>query len=81
MLVEFLGTDLSKISNELDKLMLVVPSSTEITPELVEQHIGISKDYNNFELKRPLGNAMWARQQELWIILPKTRKITPLWSQ
>ena len=55
MLVEFLGTDLSKISNELDKLTLVVPASTEITPELVEKHIGISKDFNNFELKKAIG--------------------------
>ncbi|MEX0361224.1 DNA polymerase III subunit delta [Flagellimonas sp.] len=55
MLVEFLGTDLSKISNELDKLTLIVPSNVEITPELVEQHIGISKDFNNFELKKALG--------------------------
>ncbi len=55
MLVEFLGTDLSKISNELDKLMLVVQSATEITPDLVEEHIGISKDYNNFELKKAIG--------------------------
>lgn len=55
MLVEFLGTDLSKICNELDKLTLVVPASTEITPELVEKHIGISKDFNNFELKKAIG--------------------------
>ncbi len=55
MLTEFLGTDLSKISNELDKLTLVVPASTEITPELVEKHIGISKDFNNFELKKAIG--------------------------
>lgn len=55
MLVEFLGTDLSKISNELDKLMLIVSSNVEITPELVEQHIGISKDFNNFELKKAIG--------------------------
>ncbi|SHG27651.1 DNA polymerase III subunit delta [Flagellimonas flava] len=55
MLVEFLGTDLSKISNELDKLSLVVPKGEEITPELIEQHIGISKDYNNFELKKAIG--------------------------
>ena len=50
MLVEFLGTDLSKISNELDKLMLVIPAQSTITPLVVEQNIGISKDYNNFEL-------------------------------
>nr|WP_299068409.1 DNA polymerase III subunit delta [uncultured Allomuricauda sp.] len=55
LLVEFLGTDLSKISNELDKLMIVVPETIEITPELIEQHIGISKDFNNFELKKALG--------------------------
>nr|WP_299385395.1 DNA polymerase III subunit delta [Allomuricauda sp.] len=55
MIVEFLGTDLSKINNELDKLTLVVPNTVEITPELVEQHIGISKDFNNFELKKAIG--------------------------
>lgn len=55
MLVEFLGTDLSKISNELDKLALVVPPTTEITPDLIEKHIGISKDFNNFELKKAIG--------------------------
>ncbi|WP_421802661.1 DNA polymerase III subunit delta [Flagellimonas sp.] len=55
MLVEFLGTDLSKISNELDKLTLIVPVTTEITPELIEEHIGISKDFNNFELKKAIG--------------------------
>lgn len=55
MLVEFLGTDLNKINNELTKLALVVPPTTEITPELIEQHIGISKDFNNFELKKAIG--------------------------
>lgn len=55
LLVEFLGTDLSKISNELDKLTLVVQPTTEITPDLIEQHIGISKDFNNFELKKAIG--------------------------
>ncbi|MCK0159676.1 DNA polymerase III subunit delta [Allomuricauda sp. F6463D] len=55
MLVEYLGTDLSKINNELDKLTLVVPPATEITPDLIEEHIGISKDFNNFELKKAIG--------------------------
>lgn len=55
LLVEFLGTDLSRINNELDKLQLVVPKETEITPDAIEEHIGISKDYNNFELKKALG--------------------------
>lgn len=55
LLVEFLGTDLSRVDKELEKLQLILPSETEITPELVEEHIGISKDYNNFELKKAIG--------------------------
>lgn len=61
LLVEFLGTDLSKISNELDKLMIIVPSTVEITPNLIEKHIGISKDYNNFELKKAIGEKNMAK--------------------
>lgn len=55
MLVEFLGTDLSKISNELDKLMVVLPEGSQITPKAIEENIGISKDYNNFELRKAVG--------------------------
>lgn len=55
LLVEFLGTDLSRISKELEKLQLVLPKGEEITPENIEKHIGISKDYNNFELKKAIG--------------------------
>jgi len=51
MLVEFLGTDLGTISKELEKLQIIIPPETEITPEHIEQNIGISKDYNNFELQ------------------------------
>ncbi|MFK7781851.1 DNA polymerase III subunit delta [Psychroserpens sp.] len=55
MLVEFLGTDLSKINNELEKLKIILPEGTQITAEHIEQHIGISKDYNNFELRKAVG--------------------------
>ncbi|MEM9000341.1 MAG: DNA polymerase III subunit delta [Bacteroidota bacterium] len=55
LLVEFLGNDLGKINNELEKLLLVIPKETPITADLVAQHIGISKDYNNFELKKSIG--------------------------
>ncbi len=55
LLVEYLGTDLSKINNELEKLKIVIPKETEITPVLIEEHIGISKDFNNFELKKAIG--------------------------
>lgn len=55
MLVEFLGTDLGKIDNELEKLQLITPKDTQITPELIEENIGISKDFNNFELRKAIG--------------------------
>ncbi|MEL4308685.1 DNA polymerase III subunit delta [Joostella sp. CR20] len=55
MLVEFLGTDLSKINNELEKLQLIIPAGKEITPKDIEENIGISKDYNNFELRKAIG--------------------------
>ena len=55
MLTEFLGTNLSKVANELDKLLLTKPSNTSIiTPEQVEKNIGISKDFNVFELQDAL---------------------------
>jgi len=55
LLVDFLGNDLTKIEHELHKLLLILPAgSTWITAELIEKNIGISKDYNNFELTRAL---------------------------
>lgn len=51
MLADFLGNDLSKLTKELEKLILILPpAARRITPELVERNIGISKEYNNFEL-------------------------------
>ena len=55
LLTEYLGTDLSRINNEIEKLQLVLPKQSEITPAEIEAHIGISKDYNNFELKKAIG--------------------------
>ncbi len=50
LLVEFIGNDLSRISNELNKLFLLVPKGDQINEKHIEKHIGISKDYNVFEL-------------------------------
>ena len=52
MLADFVGTDLSRLTGELEKLIITLPKSqTRVTPEQIEQNIGISKDYNNFELR------------------------------
>lgn len=57
MLAENLGTDISKISNEVDKLVLYLPEGTaRITAAHIEQNIGISKDFNNFELTKAISD-------------------------
>jgi DNA polymerase III subunit delta len=57
MLTEYLGTDLHKIANELDKLIITLPKGKPaITTALIETNIGISKDYNNFELQKAVGD-------------------------
>lgn len=55
LIAEYLGTDLSKVANELDKLAINVAAETEITEKEIEANIGISKDYNVFELQRAIG--------------------------
>jgi DNA polymerase III subunit delta len=56
MLTEYLGTDLNKIANELEKLSITLPAGKPvITSGLIEKNIGISKDYNNFELQKAVG--------------------------
>ncbi len=51
MLVEHLGMEISKISNELSKLLLALPEgTTRLTPDVVENGTGFSRDFNNFEL-------------------------------
>lgn len=77
LLVEFLGTDLSKISNELEKLFLVVDKQTEITPALIEKHIGISKDFNNFELKKAVGERDVKKATRIIIYFAQNPKDNP----
>jgi DNA polymerase-3 subunit delta len=56
MLTEYLGADLHKIVNELDKLIITLPpGEPQITTTLIEKNIGISKDYNIFELQKAIG--------------------------
>ena len=55
MLADFVGTDLSRLTGEMEKLIITLPKNqTRITPEQIERNIGISKDYNNFELRAAL---------------------------
>ena len=55
MMAEFVGTDLNRMAGELEKLIITLPKGQRrITPEQIERNIGISKDFNNFELRNAL---------------------------
>lgn len=55
MMAEFVGTDLNRMAGELEKLIITLPSGQKrITPDQIERNIGISKDYNNIELRNAL---------------------------
>ena len=83
VLAEYLGADLSKITNELDKLMLVVNKKEQITTKLIEYHIGISKDYNVFELQNALGKRQVVKANRIinhFAANPKNHNIVPVMS-
>jgi DNA polymerase-3 subunit delta len=78
MLVEYLGTDLSKIDNELRKLKIVLPEGTQITPEHIEVNIGISKDFNNFELRKAVGERNVVKAHQIAKYFADNPKDNPL---
>lgn len=78
MLVEFLGTDLGKIDNELQKLQLICPEGTTINPEIIEENIGISKDFNNFELRNAIGEKDTLRAHRIINYFAQNPKDNPL---
>ena len=79
MLSEYLGTDLSKISQELEKLVITKPANmTSITPDLIEKNIGISKDFNVFELQAALINRDVLKANQIIRYFAENKKANPL---
>lgn len=79
MLSDFLGNDLNKLTKELEKLSLVMPpQSKRITPELVEQNIGISKEYNNFELIKAIAMKDILKANRIVLHFQKNPKSNPI---
>lgn len=56
VMANHIGEDMERIINEITKLQVAMPEGAEITPQLIEKHIGISKDFNVFELQNALGD-------------------------
>lgn len=78
MLVEFLGTDLSKINNELDKLKIILPKGHTFTPNDIEENIGFSKDFNNFELRKAIGEKNQVKAYQIIDYFAQNPKDNPL---
>lgn len=56
MLEQYVGSDISRIFNEITKMAVAMPKGSQITPESIERNIGISKDFNNFEFRSAIAN-------------------------
>jgi DNA polymerase-3 subunit delta len=79
MLVDYLGNDISKIVNELGKLLLVLPQgSNKITSDLIEKNIGISKEFNSFELNRALAKRDILKANRIIFYFSKNLKNNPV---
>lgn len=78
MLAEFLGNDLSKISNEVTKLSQVLGKGVAFTPEAIEQNIGISKDFNNFELQSAIAQGNYKKAYCITQYFSQNQKSHPL---
>lgn len=78
LLAESLGTDLGRIDSELEKLELIVQKGTTIDEQIVEENIGISKDYNNFELIKALGQKDFVKALKIQNYFKANPKDNPL---
>jgi len=65
LLTSYLGSELGKVANELDKLVIAVKDSNRITPEHIEKNIGISKNFNVFELQNALGEKNFLKANQI----------------
>ena len=79
MLADFVGTDLSRLTGELEKLIITLPKGqTRVPPEQIERNIGISKDYNNFELRSALVERNVLKANQIINYFEKNPKTNPL---
>lgn len=79
LLTDFLGNDLSKVVNEIEKLTLsLLPNEKRITAEVIEQNIGISKDFNNYELLKAVIEKDTFKANQIANYFEKNPKNNPL---
>jgi DNA polymerase-3 subunit delta len=78
MLAENLGNDLARISNEVEKLELALEKGVVVTKEIIEKYIGISRDYNSFELSNAVQDGNLAKAAKIIDYFGKNPKAGPV---
>lgn len=78
LITDFLGNDLSHISNELGKIILNLPEGTNITGEIIEENIGVNKEYNSFELNNALGHKNIVKATRIMLYFGENEKKYPI---
>lgn len=78
LLTEFLGNNLGNIANELDKLIISLPRGSRITSAIIEQNIGISREFNVFELQNALVNKDVLKANRIINYFDKNQKTNPI---
>jgi len=79
LITDYIGNDLGRIANELDKLIITIGSkTTTINSAHIEQNIGISKEYNNFELQKALSQKNIIKANRIINYFDKNQKLNPI---
>jgi len=78
MLAEYVGNDLKRLANELDKILLNLRVGQDITAEVVETYVGVSKEYNSFEFQKALFQRDIARANQIAAFFAANPKNYPL---
>lgn len=80
LITEFVGNDISKIVNEIGKLIINIPKGSEINDHHIEQNIGISKDYNIFELTNALAHKNILKANKIVFHFASNKKEDPIFA-
>lgn len=79
MLADYLGNDLKKFTNEIEKLLIALPpNNKQITADIIELNIGISKDFNNFELLKAVVEKNIVKVNQIADYFEKNPKNNPM---
>ncbi len=78
ILADNIGANISNLASTCQKLFILIPKKSEITPEVIEQNVGISKEFNVFELTDALGRRDVTKANRIALNLAKSKDTPPV---